>query len=298
MVEGRQCQSRSQLVHEGQPLCMLMHAGGVSTMAAPTEQYQASDLAQIGRGLYYIGEDSIRPADIGKISGRCITCRQQIWKGTGSTDGVLRLTFRKCTMKGYLVSCGVPKNKQRKHIICLACVGKLMGELRVGADAGILSLCERAHGQQEGLLFERLPSGSWKQQLELTDELLEGAVAANESSVSRKKPKKAAADTQRGLQAGKRPRAEPISACGQAYFLLRFYVQIDQMPEANNRVWCRCSKRRKDMQAISNAADAELFGSAEFTMHILPGLIETFRSLPLALRVQIRKMFDSSNEAS
>ncbi|GAQ85307.1 hypothetical protein KFL_002280220 [Klebsormidium nitens] len=118
-------------------------------------------------------------------------------------------------MKGYLVSCGVPKNKQRKQIICLACVGKLMGELRVGADASSLSLCERGHDQQDGVLFERLPSGSWKQQLALTDELLEGAVAANESSVSRKKPRKAAANTLRGLQAGKRPRAEPVLEEGE-----------------------------------------------------------------------------------
>jgi hypothetical protein len=133
---------------------------------------------------------------------------------------VLRLSFRKSTMKGYLVSCGVPKNKQRKQIICLACVGKLMGELRVGADAGSLSFCERGHGQQDGLLFERLPSGSWKQQLELTDELQQGVVAANESSVSRKKPRKAAADTQRELQAGKRPRGEPVSAHAVLIFSL------------------------------------------------------------------------------
>jgi hypothetical protein len=50
MVGDRQRRSSSQLVHKGQPSCM----------AAPTKQYQASDLAQIGRGLYYIGEDSIR----------------------------------------------------------------------------------------------------------------------------------------------------------------------------------------------------------------------------------------------
>jgi hypothetical protein len=297
MVGYRQCQSSSQLVHKGQPSCMLMHAGGVSTMAAPTEQYQASDLAQIGRGLYYIGEDSIRPADIGKILGRCITCRQQIWKGTCGTDGSLRLTFRKSAMKGYLISCGVPKNKQRRQILCLACVGKLMGQLRVGADAGSLSLCERAHGQQDVLLFERQVSGSWRQRLELTDELLEGAVAANESSVSRKKPRKAAADTQRGLQAGKRPRAEPVSAHAVPIFILRFYVEIDKMPEADQRICCRCSKRREDMRAISDAVDSEIFGSAEFTMHILE-LIKMFRSMPPALRVQIRRIFESSDETS
>jgi hypothetical protein len=51
------------------------------------------------------------------------------------------------------------------------------------------------------------------------------------------------------------------------------------------------------MPAISDAV-SKIFGIAEFTMHILPGLIETFRSLPPALRVQIRKMFDSSDETS
>jgi hypothetical protein len=212
MVGGRQCQTSSQLVHKGQLLCMLVHAGGFSTMAAPTEHYQSLDLAQIGRGLYYIGEESVRPTEIGRISGRCITCRQQIWSSAGGADGSLRLSFRKSPMKGYLISCGVPKNKQRRQILCLGCVGKLMGELRVSADAQSVSLCERGHGQQDGLLFERQASGSWRQRLELTDELLEGAVAANESSVSRKKPRKAAADARRGLQAGKRPRAEPVSA--------------------------------------------------------------------------------------
>jgi hypothetical protein len=133
---------------------------------------------------------------------------------------MLRLSFRNSAMKGYLVSCGVPKNKQKKQMLCLACVGKLMGQLRVGADAGSLSLCERAHGQQDVLLFERQPSGSWTQRLELTDELLEGVVAANESSVFRKKPRKAAKDTQRGLQAGKRPRGEPVSAHAALIFSL------------------------------------------------------------------------------
>jgi hypothetical protein len=188
-------------------------------MAAHSKQYQALDLAQIGRGLYYIGEDSVRLADIGKISGRCITW-QQIWKGTGGTDGVLRLSFRNSAMKGYLVSCGVPKNKQRKQIICLACVGNLMGKLRVGADAQSVPLCERGHDQRDEMMFERLPSGRWKQQLELTDELREVAVAANESSVSRKKPRKVAADTQRGLQAGKKTRAEPVSAHAALIFSL------------------------------------------------------------------------------
>jgi hypothetical protein len=51
------------------------------------------------------------------------------------------------------------------------------------------------------------------------------------------------------------------------------------------------------MQAISDAVDSELFGSAEFAMHILE-LIEMFRSMPPALRVQIKKIFDSSNETS
>jgi hypothetical protein len=51
------------------------------------------------------------------------------------------------------------------------------------------------------------------------------------------------------------------------------------------------------MRAIFDAVDAELFGSAEFAMHILE-LIEMFRSMPHALRVQIRKMFDNSDEAS
>jgi hypothetical protein len=95
-------------------LILFVHAGACWafwTMAAPTEHYQASDLAQIGRGLYYIGEQSVRPVEVGQISVRCITCRQQVWSSTGGAEGVLRLSFRgKSAMKGYLVSCSVPKN--------------------------------------------------------------------------------------------------------------------------------------------------------------------------------------------
>jgi hypothetical protein len=69
------------------------------------------------------------------------------------------------------------------------------------------------------------------------------------------------------------------------------------MPEANHRICCRCIKRREDMRAISYAVDSELFGSAEFAMHIFE-LIETFRSLPPPLRVQIKKIFESSDETS
>jgi hypothetical protein len=89
-------------------------------MANPIEHYQASDLAQIGRGLYYTGEDSVRPADVGQISSNCITCKHQVWSKAGSTDGSLRLSLRgRSTMKGYLVSCSIPKSKQKRQILCL-----------------------------------------------------------------------------------------------------------------------------------------------------------------------------------
>jgi hypothetical protein len=183
-------------------------------MAAPTEHYQASDLAQIVRGLYYIGKDSVRPAEIGQISGRCITCRQQVWSSSGSTDGSLRLSLRKSPMKGYLVSCSVPKSKQKRQLLCLGCVDKLMGQPRLSIDAESVSLCNRGHGQQDALLFERQASGSWRQTLELTNELLEAVVIANESTVSRKKPKKAAAESalNRGMQAGSHARKMLVSA--------------------------------------------------------------------------------------
>ncbi|GAQ87753.1 hypothetical protein KFL_003750030 [Klebsormidium nitens] len=111
-------------------------------------------------------------------------------------------------MKGYLVSCSIPKSKQKRQILCLACVAKLMGQLKVGADSRSLTLCDRGHNQQDALLFERRASGSWKQTLELTNELLEAVVISNESTVSRKKPKKAAAESalNRGMQAGSRAR--------------------------------------------------------------------------------------------
>ncbi|GAQ89791.1 hypothetical protein KFL_005630040 [Klebsormidium nitens] len=81
--------------------------------------------------------------------------------------------------------------------------------MKVSADAESVSLCE-----QDALLFERQASGSWKQTLELTDELLEAVVISNESTVSRKKPKKAAAESalNRGMQAGSRAREILLSA--------------------------------------------------------------------------------------
>jgi hypothetical protein len=57
-------------------------------------------------------------------------------------------------------------NKQRRQILCLACVGKLMGDLKVSADAQSVSLCDRGHGQQDAMLFERQASGSWRQEME------------------------------------------------------------------------------------------------------------------------------------
>jgi hypothetical protein len=183
-------------------------------MATPTGHYQVSDLAQIGRGLYYIGEECVRPAGVGQISSNCITCKQQVWSSAGSTDGALRLSLRRSPMKGYLVSCSVPKSKQKRQLLCLGCVNKLrMGKLNLSADAESVSLCNRGHGQQDALLFERQASGSWKQTLELTNELLEAVVISNESTVSRKRPKKAAAESalNRGMQAGSRAREMLVS---------------------------------------------------------------------------------------
>jgi hypothetical protein len=117
-------------------------------------------------------------------------------------------------MKGYLVSCSVPKSKQKRQLLCLGCVNKLwMGKLKLSADAESVSLCNRGHGQQDALLFERQALGSWKQTLELTNELLEAVVISNESTVSRKRPKKAAAESalNRGMQAGSRAREMLVS---------------------------------------------------------------------------------------
>jgi hypothetical protein len=88
-----------------------------------------------------------------------------------------------------------------------------MGQLRLSTDAESVCLCDRGHGQQDALLFERRPSGSWKQTPELTSELLEAVGIANESTVSRKKPKMAAAESSlnRGMQAGSRARKMLVS---------------------------------------------------------------------------------------
>jgi hypothetical protein len=97
---------------------MLVHVWGFESWQPPTEHYQASDIAQVGRGLYYIGEDSVRPGEIGQISSNCITCKQRVWSKVGSTDGSLRLSLRgRSTMKGYLVSCSIPKSKQKRQLL-------------------------------------------------------------------------------------------------------------------------------------------------------------------------------------
>jgi hypothetical protein len=93
-------------------------------------------------------------------------------------------------------------------------VDKLMGKLKLSAHSQSVTLCDRGHGQQDALMFERQGPGSWRQKLELTSELLEAVVIANESTVSRKKPKKAAAESalNRGMQAGTRAREMLVSA--------------------------------------------------------------------------------------
>jgi hypothetical protein len=61
-------------------------------------------------------------------------------------------------MKGYLVSCSVPKSKQKRQLLCLVCVNKLrMGELKLNADAESVSLCNRGHGQQDALSSSARP---------------------------------------------------------------------------------------------------------------------------------------------
>jgi hypothetical protein len=55
-------------------------------------------------------------------------------------------------------------------------VDKLMGKLKLSTDAESVSLCDRGHNEQDALLFERQTSGSWRQTLELTNELLEAVV--------------------------------------------------------------------------------------------------------------------------
>jgi hypothetical protein len=149
-------------------------------------------------------------------------------------------------MKGYLVSCSVPKSKQKRQLLCLGCVDKLrMGKLKLSADAESVSLCNRGHGQQDALIFERQASGSWRQTLELTNELLEAVVIANESSVSRKRPKKAAVESalNRGMQAGSRAREMLVSA---TIFLIEpmkicnaTSVAIDCAPPARFQ-WSHC----------------------------------------------------------
>jgi hypothetical protein len=198
-------------------------------------------------------------------------------------------------MKGYLVSCNVPKNKQRKQIICLASVAKLMGQLKVGADAQSVTLCERGHNQQDAMLFERLPLRQLEAAGGIDGRAAGGGCGCKQEVNLQKEIQKGGSRYPEGV-AGWETAACRIGECvSRAYFLLRFYVEIDEMPEAVQRICCHCSKRREDIPAISDAIESEIFGSAEFTMHILPGLIETFRSLPPALRVQIRKMFDSSD---
>jgi hypothetical protein len=89
-----------------------------------------------------------------------------------------------------------------------------MGQLRLSTDAESVSLCDRGHGQQDALLFERQALGSWRQTLELSNELLEAVVLANESTVSQKRPQKAAAESalSRGMQAGSRAHELLVSA--------------------------------------------------------------------------------------
>jgi hypothetical protein len=141
--------------------------------------------SQIASGLYYVDYPSCQQ----RVATSCYTCKQQIYTKVPSS-GLLKLSFRKhSTLKGYLISASVPKSKQVKQILCLSCVARHLGSVKDSADGLSLLLTDRRPGLQDAVLFQRETSGSWLQRLQLTDQLLEEASAANEGGRKRKNPK-------------------------------------------------------------------------------------------------------------
>jgi hypothetical protein len=145
---------------------------------------------------------------------KCMACRQQLWlKGSG--DSGMRLSFRKGQQSeglcnGYLISVGIPKSKQSRQLVCLSCVGRLIGDVTESADGQQLLLSCRRDGREDAILLQRQgKDGHWIQHFELTNEVIAFVMAEDERTASRKRPRPAAAAQIGGRAAAKgvRPRA-------------------------------------------------------------------------------------------
>jgi hypothetical protein len=169
---------------------------------------EPASLCEIASGHCYVDYPSCHD----RVASLCHICKQQIWTKEPNS-GALRLSFRKfSTLKGYLISASVPKSKQVKRLLCLSCVARHLGSVGESAYGLSMLLTDRDPDLQDAVLFQRDSSGAWQQKLQITHQLLEEAAAADEGGRKRKIPKKSAAESSgRGMQAGKRPRAAPVS---------------------------------------------------------------------------------------
>lgn len=134
-----------------------------------------------------------------RVAVRCLTCLQPLW-ALNKDSGRLRLTFRKsqerkAILRGYLVTSEIPKAKQSKQIVCLSCIGRLLGNVTESADKRSILIKQRRDGGEDVVVLQRLGEDNhWTQTLELTSQIVAFLVQQNETTLVRKKRRLNAAE--------------------------------------------------------------------------------------------------------
>ncbi|GAQ88268.1 hypothetical protein KFL_004140040 [Klebsormidium nitens] len=152
-----------------------------------------------------------------RVAVKCLTCRQQLW--VKDEEGCLRLAFRKGqqsngVQRGYLISAKVPRAKQARSLVCLSCIGKLLGKVVEAADGRTIALSERLDDGANTSILQQHPAGYWTQVLALDDALISFLRGQNEGTVERKKRQLTAAEQviNKGGAKGLQPRVREPEA--------------------------------------------------------------------------------------
>jgi hypothetical protein len=147
-----------------------------------------------------------------RVAVKCLTCLQQLcMKDAGGNE--MRMTLRKGQQdkgvsNGYLISAEIPKAKQCRQLVCLSCVGRLLGTIKESSDGRQLLLSCRPDGGEDAILLQRQDEGfSWVQVFEVTNALIGFLTKEDERTATRKRARPSAA-----TQIGERGAAKGLRA--------------------------------------------------------------------------------------
>ncbi|GAQ83652.1 hypothetical protein KFL_001560190 [Klebsormidium nitens] len=113
-----------------------------------------------------------------------------------------------------------PRAKQARSLICLSCIGKLLGKVVEAADGRTVALSERLDGGADTPILQLHWDGHWTQVLALVDGLISFLRGQNEGTVERKKRQLTAAEQviNKGGAKGLKPRVREAEAPLSLYF--------------------------------------------------------------------------------